>query len=1664
MWRLSRYIVAVPLIFSGLVYGQFGNEWIDFAQSYYKIKIVKDNFYRITQSELQVAGFPISSVPASRVQLFRRGEEIAIHVNANGDGTLNYLEFYGQGIDGTGDTPLYDPDDQPHTFYNLFSDTATYFLTYKLGSENGKRMTFSSDKDASGLTAESYHLADTIQIFSGSYALGIRFGPSSELTLSKYDRGEGWTGSFRRRKGEFTNHNFVLNNFTSSQDPVCDFVLIGGNSLSHNAGINVGPSSSSLSTLGSVKFDGWGSVFDSLLIPSSTIGAGGELTIQVLREGFPSLREYFSVAYMRVEYPQSMSMNAGENKMFSLTDPSAPKAYLQITTTNASGTSIFDINDPVNPIRIATTTFSDRVEAVIPNFVEDHKVLATTNPSSVALIKSVSLTEPYLSSKNFLIITHENLRASGDPINEYKHYRESVAGGNFEVAIMEVNKLYDLFNYGDPSPLGIRNYIQYAASIGNPEYIFLIGKGFTPEHNYYRGSQSQVNVPTFGLPGSDLMYTLGINTDPDLPGIPIGRLNAFTPADVKAYLDKIVEMEALPFDNLWRKDFLQLSGGRTQHELSSFIAYIQSFTTILEKDFIGGRAFNTGKETNEVVEFIDIADRINQGVGYMTFFGHSSRDNADIEVGRVSNPEFGYQNKGRYPIVLVNGCMAGEIFGKDGELSFGEDWMITPDRGAVGFIAHAASAAPYTLKQWSDLFYEIGFANDIFIGESVGNVLTEVSARYLAAHGNENTSLAQVQQMLYEGDPAYRIFGADHPDYAIDNASVFAQALEGMEIFAYQGSFKINIVVKNFGRSVLDSLTVQVDRRLSDGTMLPYTFLFQRPLRQDTLELFITNDSTLDNSGQNIFHIQLDPINTITELNETNNSATLELSIFSGNTPHLLPLDNGTTSSDQVELVWQSSNLLEDERSFDLEIDSEATFDSPNKRSFTIISELLAKFSFDFSQFGLADSSTIYWRTRFTDPEPDEAAGWVTTSFTLVDDIADGWGQYEADQINNASIKGVEFSQSSGSWEFIHTTTPIDISTFGAGNSTLSYEDIEAIIGGVDFMVTSAPRYFRGSLCRSNTLNAIAFDKESGDPYRPIQVSSIDEFNTEVCGRLPQRIYSFNEGDILTRGRLQVLIDNMKDGDAIVLFNIGDVTYSHWDASVEHTLNALGISSSAINGLTDGQPVIFFGRKGDAPGTAMQVINNGSATPITQQRIELKNDVMGSFTSGTIRTNRIGPARDWLRYSFNISEEVNDNYILSVYGVDQHGTTSSLPIFERSSAEAIDISSVDETIYPELELQFTFDDATNLTPPQLNVWEMNYALPPEGILLATDKSVSSFQEGEEIVREVSFYNYSLVDFSDSLDVQVTLINQTSGSTQTNSMKIPPPLAGDSMEFSVRFSSFGFKGLNSLILNVMPNENEMYDFNNRLTLANFIAVQADETNPVLDVTFDGNHILDGDIVSPTPNISIRMRDDNPFVFKKDTTGINISLKPPGEGNLFQRVNFSNPSLSFTSAGESEDVEINYQPGPLDDGIYGLRVQVEDGSGNEAGAEPFEITFEVINESSVTHFYPYPNPFSTSCRFVFTLTGSEIPDQIKIQILTVSGRVVREITQDEIGFIQVGNNITDYAWDGRDEFGDRLANGVYFYRVFVNSNGHKVVQRTTSADRAFKNGFGKLYILR
>jgi len=137
------------------------------------------------------------------------------------------------------------------------------------------------------------------------------------------------------------------------------------------------------------------------------------------------------------------------------------------------------------------------------------------------------------------------------------------------------------------------------------------------------------------------------------------------------------------------------------------------------------------------------------------------------------------------------------------------------------------------------------------------------------------------------------------------------------------------------------------------------------------------------------------------------------------------------------------------------------------------------------------------------------------------------------------------------------------------------------------------------------------------------------------------------------------------------------------------------------------------------------------------------------------------------------------------------------------------------------------------------------------------------------------------------------------------------------------------------------------------------------------------------------------------------------------------------------------------------------------GNKAGDLEYHVMFSVVNKPMISNMLNYPNPFTTSTAFVFTVTGSEVPQQIRIQILTITGKVIREITKEELGPVHIGRNITEFKWDGTDMYGQPLANGVYLYRVLTNLNGHRLDKYTSEGeqtDKFFTKGYGKMVLIR
>ena len=1651
--RICLLVLNLLIYYSGISQN-YGHEWIENGQDYWKIKIASNGFYRLTANELEDAGLNVTSIPSNKLKLFYRGSEIPINISGSGS-SFNYMEFYGQKNDGGLDTELYlEPDYQLHSDYSLFADTSVYFLTYDLFDNDGIRIGFNSDNDNSGLVPETGHQERIKILQTDNYAMGRPFGSENGFFLSQFDQGEGWTGP-ARQKGQNTSFNFLLEDLDRSSNEFSVTVhLVGGNSLDHVVDVSVGSDLNNLRKIGTAEFSGWLDGVFTFGFSDSDVGVSGDFVVGLDIVGLDGQADRIFISAVEVIFPQQFIFATEDQKVFNLRTSEVGKSNFLINAPNLNGISLYDITDPSKPLKVSLNTSSGSV--VIRDTEIERSIL------SVREEKSASMTGPYSfdaiisDDVNYLIITHPNLMADGDPIQSYANYRSSVAGGGYNVSIAKIGDIYDQFGYGNPSPLAIRSLLRFGHQQGQLENVFIIGKGLTLENDYYRKTPEEIEsaglvhlVPTYGTPGSDIFFGTGFGENPFHPELGVGRLNARTPSEVQGYLDKVIESEATAYDDLWRKKMIMISGGQNAYELNLFSSYVDAYSSTAKEGYWGSFSTKLTKETTAVVEKFSIEDAVNQGIGMITFFGHSGAFTTDIEIDAARV----FQNKGKYPdLFLVNGCQAGKFF-EHNITSFGEPWVLEPEKGSIAFIAHSNYASSFDLNKYSSLLFDHAFNDNQTYGLGLGKLLVEVGKSFFGSTLNPtDRNQSQVYQMILQGDPVHQLFHANAPDYEVTTNDVtFSSIKEGGQIQLSQDSFKLQLIIRNYGKNIGDQLGIKIVHTRPNQSFTEYSqSIFGTP-HQDTVLFYIQNDVSSESIGTHYFNISVDPENSIEELNESNNQINVDFLMSSGYTFNLSPINDELTSLSSVNLIWQSITHSPVVLDYVLQWDTSHSFNSSYLKSRNISGTTLVNSEIDLSD--LKDSITIFWRTRVADIDDN----WTENRFLkLPSSTKDGQGQLNWEVISEGLTTGFTISELSGDWEFEKYLKPLEVRVAGALNPTFEYDDIILDWDGIDLITTYKNPALPNVFCPDHSLNVLVFSHETSNPYLPTSLGSFTK-----CGRSPYLIYSFTATD-LSDGELQQLIDLIPEDDQVLIFNIGIVNSSNLDTESLNALESVGLSTDVVSALEEGQPFIFFGQKGLPVGNgAVQIISNGTDEPITEQILNFSGTTRGQSSSGTYQSKAIGKGENWESLSYSIEDQSTDVIEMKVFGL---GNNEKMELISSEEPSAVlDLTNTEANVYPIIQFELSFEDKADLSPPKLTNWIINYEKPPDGVAFGIPSKSVSIQEGDTLKELFNFYNYTKENFNDSIVLNISLqevggdVNHTFGKLFDNLTM------GDTLNYDFSLPTLGYAGDYNLIVDWDTRETEIFLANNHLKINDYVSILSDELNPIVEVTFDGEYILNGDFVSPRPLIRINVKDQNEFLIISDTSKININLKT-GENGSYNRISFANPAVTYESDADENLFVIDYHAGPFDNGRYTLSVEASDQSGNKSGAQPYQIDFEVINESTITHFYPYPNPFSTSTKFVFTLTGAEVPDEIKIQIMTVSGRVVREILQDEIGNLKIGNNITDYAWNGKDEFGDQLANGVYFYRVITKIAGENIDHRTTLADRGFRRGFGKLYIAR
>ena len=1648
---------------------KYGNEWINYSQKHYKVSIPKTGLYRLDSTTIANAGIPISTSKPKNFQVFIKGIEQFIYVKGESDNVFNtsdYIEFFAEKNDCSFDSSAYHNITRlPNPYYALYNDTNYAYITWNSLVTN-KRVTLETDISFGSFTPADYYYSERVYSSNSAYALGNTIYPS--ITDPRYVKAEGY-GFSVNQGGNITATFPYFNVFSSPSLPVFmkasfsgtsqDFLAAG---YDHEIKFEYTNNSGVLTTINDTTFFGYQQIYIEKSLSSDLLNNSSYLKLTSVNNPlFSSISNSSNFHYLYLKYPQVPNFNfTSEQIMYVDDDLSLSKTYLNIVNVGA-GSSPVIVYDLTNHKYILSQTIGSNVKVLIPNSGSQKKCILTcdNNVNVITTLTPVNNGSGFFVNYKttnpdsaFLIITHSSLQTAA---NDYKTYRQSILGGSNHVIMANIAELYEQFAYGNSkNPLAIKNFCKFLSDslVVPPKYLLLLGKSIANADAKLGGAfWNACLIPTMGVPSSDNLLTSGIHgSSSATPFIPIGRVSAKNNTELQWYLNKVKEHElSLPNHDEWRKTVLHFAGGTNSTEQTLFQNYLRSYENTIVDTLFGGRVYNFQKVSTAPIQITmsdSVTNLINEGASIITFFGHASISGFDQAIDDPAT----YNNLGKYPFLIANSCYSGNIH-TIGANSTSEAFTLIDQKGSIGFIASSSTGLVgplhlFTSELYKSIAYETYYKG---VGDAVKNACYKNS--FFSDLYRDITCL----EMTLEGDPSIRLNAFSKPDYEIKNSSVFFNTA------TYVDSIGINVSIKNLGKAIRDTFVVRVERYFATGDSITFTRKIKAPYNRDTLSFFIIKDFE-NGIGLNRFKVYIDSYNEISELDETNNSTTgtVDLFIQGGDIVPVYPYKYAIIpNTPTVTLKASTADPFSVSTNYKIQLDTNDKFISPINT--TVVNSIGGVVEWTVN-LPFADSTVYFWRVSKDSTTITDRFNWRESSFQVIG-TKRGWAQAHFHQFKNDDYQFVKYRKAERKFVFEN-----DVKSLECNDGFLSYVPFDHINYKVN---GSLEDYFS---CAPDGWSFAVFDSISAKAWETYTSAppAAGAFGNCLCVDYPLKAFMFGASSFCGfpswQPEIETFLNAIPVNSKVLAWSINNHHSQSFPSSLYSAFETIGAAN--IRTTKDTVPYIIFGTKGAPIGTAHEVIGARNSSVI-----KLEDTLKTRWNNGHVVSEKIGPAAKWQSLHWKqIPLELpnNDSILIKVVGFNNStGNIDTLVTFNKTQTDILDLYSyVDAANYSYIKLVALMRDNVFITPPQLKKWQVIYDEVPECAINPKRGYASlndTLQEGDKVSIKLPIENIGVLPFNDSLVVSYWIEDHNrTAHVLPQKLKLPPFVSTQVIIDTIIVNSYQYPGLNYLWVDVNSPTNskyqlEQYHFNNVARIP--FLVSTDKINPLLDVTFDGTHILNGDIVSAKPHVLVTLKDENRFLALNDTSNFLLYVRYPNSPSE-KRLYFAN-LLNFTPAQlPNNSCKIEWMPNLELDGKYLLRVQATDKSKNASGSVDYNITFEVINKQTITEVLNYPNPFSTSTRFVFTLTGSEVPDKFIIQIMTITGKVVKEITRNDLGNIHIGRNITEYAWDGRDEFGDKLGNGVYLYRVITRSNGDAVEKSATDADSFFKKGIGKMVIMR
>lgn len=1236
-----------------------------------------------------------------------------------------------------------------------------------------------------------------------------------------------------------------------------------------------------------------------------------------------------------------------------------------------------------------------------------------------------------------IVLTHEKLRSSAE---KYAIYRSENQVNSIPAKVVTCEEIYDEFGFGSQNVFAIKRFMRYALKNWEikPEFLFLWGKG------WYARKGNNLKVPTWGTPANDQEYVSNYDSAARniTPFIPVGRINAITDEDGFAYLEKLMEYEIAPYSN-WMKRSLMAGGGQETFEQNDIFKTMSNWKNTFEKSknapdvyYFQKMNVNNGYKQPD----ISMKEVFDSGVSLFSFFGHSSATVFDVELLQP----FEYNNFGKYPFIFANGCYAGQF---NETFTVGEKYISEPKRGAIGYISSSSVGWMPEMTNFGNAFYEI-ICNDTS-NSTIGKILQLTGKKFIEKSGLNQRIISQVQHNNLQGDPSLRLRLPKFPELTINPSSV---TWSPKNVTTETEKIPLQFFINNEGAYCKDSFMVSIKLVYPDK-ITKWTFppVFTGKLyNTDTLNTEIVMPKNLS-PGIYGWEITVDSGSKIQEYDENNNEISIPLILPSGQVSILYPPEFSLINDSIPSIVAGFLNNFDADKQmeFEFELDTTPKFNSGYLKKIKINSSP-ANAIWNLSEPLISDK--VYF-LRVKSNESD-LYKWANSSFTYRKGDRTGWSQSHPAQWQRNEIVGLVYDSLKKSWSFNEKKAVLRArSTPGMGV----------------YQSNVATEFFLdGGFSNYGYYN---MDFEYGVYYSIIDGESLRAITKS-------RLYGST--DLLApAGMIKIfnVLESIKEGDYIFLLGKKPF-FSKWKFnrdSLEEKLKSYGVLPF-MNEIGDEDGFILVGKKGSKPGDAKQIHKKFVSKNdflFLEDTLFSNEPVAEIFSTGIEKVSKWRTAElswntdtsersDRIKYTINAQYKTEKDSTLFAFPGDK----SVIDTSNNNKFLSVDLSKFNANSFTQLKLYMLLQDSTHRTSPQPKSWSVFFE--PNKELALSRLIVNEKLVTQSDVIKASFNASNLTPFEcENVTLKCRIINSKGypvdsiigyydfAKNESKNITLSIPMKYPNDKYKIWFG-----------LNDDKKISETTWLNNYLQTN--VVVKSVFMLPILDVTFDGRSIYNYQIVSPSPKIQIRLtvpKNARKTVLN-DTSTISLTIRNQ-ESSIKEDLSYKNGWIKINSLESSDStLDIICEPKKLADGIYDLSVIARPYPGEINGILYYNISFQVVNTGKISAIVAYPNPFSDEVNFKFQITGRFLPPDLKLEIFNAIGMKIKTIpiagTRDGI----LGDVTTVITWNGTDQGGNPVTDGMYFYRFNYNNDKYELdkIDFLNKPPGFPDSGWGKLILKR